>query len=81
MPKKKKKTRKYRINVKRLLITLICLVFFICGAVGRLGADGDHETPAIDADNIYSMAWRKFCLYMTMRHEVPKTFFAQRRRP
>nr|HPO04676.1 hypothetical protein [Bacillota bacterium] len=34
MPKKKKKTRKYRINVKRLLITLICLGILICGAVG-----------------------------------------------
>lgn len=74
MPKKKKKTRKYRINVKRLLITLICLGILICGAVGVWALTVISETPAIDADNIYSMLAENSVIYDDEGNEVENLF-------
>ena len=51
----KKKKKKYRFNPKRLLLTLLSLLIILSAAVGTWVFSVVHNTPQIDADNIYSM--------------------------
>ncbi len=68
-PKEKKK-RKYRLNIKRFLLTiLVFTVIVFCGVAGW-AASVIAGTPAIDAGNLYSMLAENSILYDDKGNEI-----------
>jgi len=74
MPKKQKKKKRYRINIKRLIIALLCLGVITGGAVGVWALNVISKTPAIDADNIYSMLSENSVIYDDAGNEIENLF-------
>ena len=74
MAKTKKKKKKYRINIKRLLIALVCVGILACGGVGVWALNVISKTPAINADNIYSMLSENSVIYDDAGNEIENLF-------
>jgi penicillin-binding protein 1A len=71
---KKKRKKKYRINLKRLIIALICVAVLACGAVGVWALTIISKTPPINADNIYSMLSENSVIYDDAGNEIENLF-------
>ncbi|MDD2484050.1 MAG: PBP1A family penicillin-binding protein [Eubacteriales bacterium] len=71
---KRKKHKKYRINVKRLLFTLLCGFGILCVATGIWASVIIATTPDIDADNLYSMLSENSVLYDDSGKEIESLF-------
>ncbi|GAB1476604.1 hypothetical protein MASR2M70_14400 [Bacillota bacterium] len=76
MPQKKKKSKKYRINIKRLVIAIICVGVIGCGAVGAWALSVISDTPAINADNIYTMLAENSVIYDDAGNELESLFYS-----
>ncbi|MDD4615206.1 MAG: transglycosylase domain-containing protein [Caldisericia bacterium] len=74
MVTKRKKKKKYHLNVRRLLLTLACLVGIVCASVGVWALTVINGTPQIDADNLYSMLSENSILYDDEGNEVENLF-------
>ncbi len=72
--KKNKKKKKYRVNIKRLLIALACVGVLVGGAVGVWALNVISNTPAINADNIYSMLSENSVIYDDAGNEIENLF-------
>ena len=51
----KKKKKKYKINVKRLILFFLALVLLACAIVGAYVVSIISKTPKIDTSDIYSL--------------------------
>jgi len=71
---KKKRKKRYRLNLKRLIIALICIAVLACGAVGVWALTVISKTPPIDADNIYSMLSENSVIYDDAGNEIENLF-------
>ena len=76
MPQKKKKNKKYRVNIKRLIIAVICAGVLVGGAVGVWALAVISKTPAINADNIYTMLAENSVIYDDAGNELESLFYS-----
>ncbi len=68
--KKKRKHKKYRLNVKRLLLTMACGAGARCVGLAIWTSVVIATTPDIDADNLYSMLSENSVLYDDSGKEI-----------
>lgn len=74
MNTKNTKNKKHRFNIKRLLLTILCVVVVIFGGMGIWAITVIASTPVIDADNLYSMLSENSTIFDDEGNEIENLF-------
>lgn len=76
MAQKKKNKKKYRFNVKRLVFIVLILGLLSSAAAGAWALTVISDTPAINADNLYSMLSENSVIYDDEGNEIENLFYS-----